>query len=591
VFVYTRRHATVTVRPSWVIATRLVAYAVTVALAWPLLKKAPQLSSLLIIYTTATITTVLAVAMGRRHASSHLASFLRAAQIACELVVVSQIVLYTGGMRSPSFYLYLTTIISAAVTYRLVGTLLVASAATMAYVMVIWIDAGHGLSLFPPSEWLGTVRQLPDEDFFTVFVRLCIFYLCAFIGGYLAERLSSNDAVLAHATEALKVAKLETGDILKHLNSGILTIDLAGRIVYFNRAAEEILGLSERRVRGRLVHDAFEGWFPELIERLETVLHSQKMDTRTELTIHRSDGTKTPIGLSTSVLAGPDGQPRGVIGIFQDLTEPKLLEEKMRAKDRLAAVGELSAAIAHEIRNPLAAISGSVEVLRDELKLEGENKRLLSLIIKESERLNKILTDFLMYARIRPTVTGRVNVAPVVDDVLEISRRHFHGGHVTLRTQQPDQSLAVQADADHLKQMLINLVFNAVAAADGPGGSVTVSVDVPHALPVGQNPGPPRRDIRDPGGWVAIAVRDNGSGIPESIRQRLFEPFVSSKPSGTGLGLAITSRLVDNVGGAIAVESHPGKGTTFTILLPRCATPVSPPPPESKLRAHRVPVV
>jgi two-component system sensor histidine kinase PilS (NtrC family) len=574
-------------RPSWVIATRLVAYAVTVALAWPLLKSVPQLSGSLIIYTTATVTTVLAVAMGRRRASSRLASLLRAAQIICELVVVSQIVLHTGGMRSPSFYLYLTTIISAAVTYRLVGTLLVASAATMAYVMVIWTDAGHGLSLLLPSEWLGTVRQLSDEDFFTVFVRLCIFYLCAFIGGYLAERLSSNDEVLAHATEALKEAKLETGDILKHLNSGILTIDPAGRIVYFNRAAEEILGLSERRVRGRPLHDAFDGRFPELTDRLETVLHSQKMDTRNELVIHRRDGTKIPIGLSTSVLAGPESQIRGVIGIFQDLTEPKRLEEKLRAKDRMAAVGELSAAIAHEIRNPLAAISGSVEVLRNELKLDGENRRLLGLIIKESERLNKILTDFLLYARIRPTVTGRVNVSPVVDDVLEIARRHFQGRHVALRTHQPDRSLAVQADADHLKEMLINLVFNAVEAVEDSDGSVAVSVEVPDALPIGQKTG---GDTRDPAGWVAVAVRDNGGGIPEGVRERLFEPFVSSKPLGTGLGLAITSRLVDNVGGAIAVESHPGKGTTFTILLPRCTAPVPPPPAESRPRAHRVPV-
>lgn len=567
-FVYSRRHSAVTLRPSWVVSTRLVAFAVTVALAWPLLKRTPYLTSSLIIYTTATITAVMAVLMGRRHAASPLASVLRAVQIACELVVVSLIVLHTGGIRSPSFYLYLTTIISAAVSYRLVGTLLVASAATTAYVIVVWIDSGHGLSVFQPNEWLGTVRKLSDEDFFTAFVRLCIFYLCAFVGGYLAERLSSNDEVLAHTAEALKEAKLETGDILKHLNSGILTVDLAGHIVYFNRAAEEILKLPGRRVRGRPFQEAFEGRHPELVNRLETVLHSQRMDTRTELTIEHVDGTRTPIGLSTSVLADAEGKARGVIGIFQDLTEPKLLEEKLRAKDRLAAVGELSAAIAHEIRNPLAAISGSVEVLRDELKLENENRRLLNLIVKESDRLNKILTDFLMYARIRPTVAGRVGIAPVVDDVLEITRRHFQERIVQLRTSQTDQTLAVKADADHLKQILINLVFNAVEASEGPGGAVTVIVEIPQVLPFD-----PRFDAdRDnPALWVSIAVHDNGKGIPEEVRHRLFEPFVSSKPAGTGLGLAITSRLVETIGGAITVESQPGRGTTIGVLLPRCS--------------------
>lgn len=565
-FIYSRRHAALTTRPSWVIGTRLVAFAVTIALAWPLWKTSPTLAESILVYSAVTLATVTFVAMGRRWSLPFLGGFLQAGQIACELVVVSQIVLLTGGLRSPSFYLYLTTIISAAVTYRLVGALLVACTAMIAYVMVVWIDAGHGLALLLPSEWLGTVRQLPDEDFYTVFVRLCIFYLCAFIGGYLAERLSANDEVLAHTTEALKVAKLETGDILKHLNSGILTVDLAGHVVYFNHAAEDILGISSKRVRGRPIREAFGAEIPELVERLEAVLHSQKMDTRTELSLHRADGRKVPIGLSTSVLGGTGEMPRGVISIFQDLTEAKLIEEKLRIQDRMAAIGELSAAIAHEIRNPLAAISGSVEVLRNELKLEDENRRLLELIIKESARLNKILTDFLSYARIRPTVTGRVNVAPVVDEVMEIARRHFPNRQVTLREHQPDRSLAVQADADHLKQILINLVFNAVEAIDRPGGQVMVSVGIPHELPASSM----EDDSGSPVDWVAIAVQDDGIGIPETIRHRLFEPFVSSKSNGTGLGLAIVSRLVDNVGGVIRVDSTPGDGATFTVSLPRC---------------------
>ncbi len=564
-FIYNRRHTDSSAPSSWVIGTRFAALVVTAALAWPLLDKLPSLRLSLGIYTAATLTVLVLQVLESRWSLSFLGAFMRAGQFACELAVISQIVLNTGGMRSPSFILYLMTIISAAVSYRLVGTLLVASAASVAYTAVIWFAAGHGSIPVRPADWLGVVHQLSDEDFFNVFARLCIFLLCAFIGGYLAERLWSKDRVLAHTTKALEVAKLETGDILKHLQSGILTFDLSGRIVFFNRAAEAILGIPGRCVRGRTLGEIFGAQYPELVSRLETVLLSRKMDVRTELSLNRPDGQTIPIGISTSVLGGNGNQPRGLISIFQDLTQPKLIEEKMRLQDRLAAIGQLSAAIAHEIRNPLAAISGSVEVLRNELHVEAENKKLLDLIITESGRLNKILTDFLTYARIRPTITGRVCVAPVLDEVFAIAHRRSDGAAtVSLLSKQEDPALAVRSDADHLKQMLINLIFNAIDALEGRGGEVVVEVNLPEesSLPHVPSPGTPAE-------WVEIAVRDNGCGIPDEVRSRLFEPFVSSKPTGTGLGLAIVARLAEHAGGQVQADNRPGAGTTFTLLLPR----------------------
>jgi two-component system sensor histidine kinase PilS (NtrC family) len=421
---------------------------------------------------------------------------------------------------------------------------------------------------------------MPDEDFYTIFLRLCIFFLCAFAGGYLAERLYSKDEALAHTSEALQMAKLETGDILKHLRSGVLTVDLVGYIVYFNRAAEEILGLSEKKVRGRSLREAIGSRHPELADRLDWVVATQQMDSRSELTITRDDGKSLPVGISTSILSGGNGKPRGVIAVFADLTEVKQIEEKLRRQDRLAAIGELSAGIAHEIRNPLAAISGSVEVLRTDLDVSGENAELLDLIVKESSRLNKILSDFLLYARMSPVVTGRVCVATVLNEIFEITKRHYMQAGIEgldLKSEVVDRTLMVEADPDHLKQILINLVFNAVEAC--PDGARNIAARVrSHTVTRTEEV----NGFLSTGEWASIAICDTGTGIPQRIRERLYEPFVSAKPSGTGLGLAVVKRLVDNCGGRITVDTQEGKGTTFTIYLRRC--PVDAPKP-SRIRA------
>jgi two-component system sensor histidine kinase PilS (NtrC family) len=575
VFIYARRAGSIEGRPAWVIGTRLVTVGVTVAMAWPWREQAAGLSIALTVYAVVSAAAVLLILAERRYRLPILTGAFMAAQIICELAVISGIVYFSGGIFSPSISLYLMTIISAALFYRLAGTLVVATLASASFLTAVWVGAGHQAASLWSTDALGALGQLSDEEFFSVFLRLCIFYLCAFAGGYLAERLDSKDAALAHTSEALKIAKLETGDILKHLHSGVLTIDVTGRVVYFNRAAEEILGLSERTVRGRTLAAAFGTHLPPLAERLEAVLRSRKMDIRTELNLPRPDGRTIPIGLSTSVLRGAGGSPRGVIAVFQDLTEAKELEERVRSQDRLAAVGELSAGIAHEIRNPLAAISGSVEVLGRELNLEGENQRLMALIMRESARLNKILSDFLMYARMLPTVSGRVGVAEVADEVLELTRRQLSAESSlapALELEIPDRSVHVKADADHLKQILFNLVLNAVEACQSvpetTGGTVTIRVTTPVRDDIVTLAG---ESQANPDDWVAIMVDDTGCGIPASVRERLFEPFVSSKSTGTGLGLAIARRLVDNAGGYITAESREGSGMSFAVYLRRAA--------------------
>lgn len=559
----------------WVIGTRAVTFAVTAALAWPHLDVSPTLETAVVVYGAFTALAIASLLLLKRARLQYLTSAALTLQIATELVVISMVVHYTGGMRSPYNSLYLMTIISAALSYRLVGTLLVAACAASSFFMVVWIEAGsRAQRMWSPEVW-NALRHMPDEDFYTIFLRLCIFFLCAFAGGYLAERLYSRDEALAHTSEALQMAKLETGDILKHLRSGVLTVDLAGYIVYFNRAAEDILGILEKKVRGRSLREAIGSHYPELAERLDWVVATQQMDSRTELTINRLDGKSLPVGISTSILSGTNGKPRGVIAVFADLTEVKQIEEKLRRQDRLAAIGELSAGIAHEIRNPLAAISGSVEVLRNDLDVSGENAQLLDLIVKESSRLNKILSDFLLYARMSPVVTGRVCVATVLNEVFEITKRHYLQAGIddlVLTPEVVDRTMMVEADADHLKQILINLIFNAVDAC--PDGERKIAARV-RSITVSRTDSV--SGFLAEGDWASIAICDSGEGIPQRIRERLYEPFVSAKPSGTGLGLAVVKRLVDSCGGRITVDTQAGKGTTFTIYLHRC--PVDAPIP------------
>jgi len=578
VFVYTRRSAIGDVRPAWVVGTRLVTIAVTVAMAMPWLSSDPIVRTVIAVYLCVSVPAILLTLTSQRWGLHILSPVSMIAHLLSELTAISVIVHQSGGVASPSVSLYLMTIISAALSYRLAGTLVVATVAAAAFVTTIWTGAGYHASSLWSVGGLGALKQLPDEAFFSVFLRLCIFFLCAFAGGYLAERLYYKDAALVHTSEALRIAKWETGDILKHLRSGVLTVDIGGRVVYFNRAAEEILGVSEKKVRGRPIQEVLGEQFPEFAERLESVVHSQRMDIRTELKIRRPDGHEMPVGLSTSVLGGFAGQARGVVAVFQDLTEAKEIEERLRRQDRLAAIGELSAGIAHEIRNPLAAISGSVEVLRDALELEGENKQLLDLIVRESGRLNKIVQDFLLYARLRPVVAGRVEVSTLLDEVVRIARGHFDrqaAGAPRIAIDLPRQSIHLAADSDHLKQILINLVFNGIescAAKPGADNSVTIRVrvlgkDELTFIPDLDSPDQPGATAHE---WVSIAVIDTGTGIPTDIIDRLYEPFVSSKTTGTGLGLAIVKRLVDHNGGYITSDSVPGQGARFVLCLRRC---------------------
>ncbi|MCK4856532.1 MAG: PAS domain S-box protein, partial [candidate division Zixibacteria bacterium] len=369
---------------------------------------------LFLLYSVVTLLFLFLIEVNIRLIKPWLLSAVIFLHLTVELAIEGSIIQCSGHLTSQYSILFLLTIISASLAYRLAGTLLVATLASVVFTLATSLDPFLFGGTFADLGRLSKAFSSRDDIFYAVFLHVCTFYLIAFISGFLVEKLRVKEGELFSTSKNLERARLDTDDILLNLHSGLLTIDNRGDIVYFNRTAESILGMKEKDVKGRSFMGVFNKTMPEFAERILSVLKLSQAGIRTELEITDKNGRTIPLGLTTSVLGDERVGIRGVIAVFQDLTAAKKLEDALMKADRLAVVGELSARIAHEIRNPLASISGSVEVLKSELQLAGENQRLMELIVKESERLSRILSDFLSYARMQPAVRVKVELISVL---------------------------------------------------------------------------------------------------------------------------------------------------------------------------------
>ena len=540
----------------WFLPLRLATYIILAVVVVLYMGYPGYLHLQFVLYSLFTLGFAVSYALSRRIRLHAVTETLTGLQFLLEISIESGIIYATGNVQSSFSALFLLTIVSAALTYRLVGTLVMASLVSLAYSFIIWLGLGSKGNPSLTIDALRTIFHAEESVFYSIFLHILIFYLVAFISGYLAERLRSQNIKLVDASMALRRARLETDDILRHLNSGLLTIDASGYIIYFNRAAERILGYREEEVKGMPCREVFAERMPELSESLMRCLQGTIDRPRRELAIVDGEGRDIPLGLSTSVLTDEGRELRGVIAIFSDLTDAKALEAKVRAADRLAAVGEMSASIAHEIRNPLAAISGSVEVLKNELSLDGENSRLMELIIKESLRLNKILSEFLSYARIDRPAYNKVELCHLVSDVIEMIRHHHAmGDNISIGLESDESFVYVIGDEDLIKQLLMNLALNACESFEDRTGSVVIRLI---------------EGIDE--GTVELHLADDGPGIaPENI-ERIFQPFFSTKKQGTGLGLAIVHRICSTLKLNLAVQSEPDGGTTFVVEFRRYST-------------------
>jgi two-component system sensor histidine kinase PilS (NtrC family) len=377
------------------------------------------------------------------------------------------------------------------------------------------------------------------------------FFVVGLLSARLAERQSRSDVRLLAATQSLASLRALHERIVASIRSGLVTTDLDGRIFTFNVAAEEITGYQERTIRGQDASIIF----GDMKEHIAQTLHAHETGARSprfETSCLTSEGMRLRLGYSISPLSSEAGEITGIVVTFQDLTQVRSLEETSRRQDRLAAIGRMAASIAHEIRNPLAAMRGSIQMLRSEMDSDSSQAELMEIILRESDRLNRIITDFLSYARPRSLTQARVDVGDLLHQTFALMRHSPEiGPNQNIVEELPGEPLFAEADEGQLKQVFWNLARNALQAMP-QGGTLRTTLE------------------RNSDDRLRIAFADTGRGMSPEQVEHLFEPF-SSTTGGTGLGLSIVYQIIRDHGGTINVRSLVGQGTTITVELPVAA--------------------
>jgi two-component system sensor histidine kinase PilS (NtrC family) len=475
-----------------------------------------------------------------RHLSPRFAAGL---QLAGDLAIVTVLVYSSGASASVFNFLYLVVIGVAAVLLSRTEAVLCATVAAILYGGMVQLLA-HGLLPQPPLA--AGIEVSPGRLRYGVAITVVGFYAVAFMVSYLADNLRSARRELDVRQKALTRLQNLHGNVIATMSSGLMTTDGRGRITFVNRAGGQLLGIDPGSAPGRsLTEIGFTLPEPDGLR-----LRTRGRETyRGEVEIERGSERRV-LGYSLKTLREGEHSEEGALLLFQDLTEIKKLERRARFNEQLAAVGELAAGIAHEIRNPLASISGSVQVLQGELEVGSAERRLMEIIVSESNRLSKILEDFLRFVRPQERRVADFDVALSVSEVLELFRRSEEiSDQHEVRVEVEPASSMLSGDRDQIRQILYNIAKNAVRAMPA-GGTLTV-----------------RGAEED--GWYTIRFHDTGQGMSEEQVARLFTPFATAFDGGTGLGMAIVRRIVEDHGGAIDVDSRPGEGTSVTVLLPR----------------------
>jgi len=465
-------------------------------------------------------------------------------QFSGDLVLVTGLVYFFGGVGSPFSLFYLVVIMVAAVMLRRRDSLLVATAAYLLYAGLLGALVRHQIpSIRPTLSEEEVAWRLP----YNLAVHLFGFYAVALLTSFLAENVRRAEAELEEKRDSLANLEVFHHDIVQSISTGLATADLSGRVTSLNFAGGEILGRSEADALGLPIESlglVDRALWVELAQRAEEEGQSQ----RREVELVR-EGRTLPVGFSVSPLTDAAGVASGSILIFQDLSQWRRLEEELRFKDRMAAVGELAAGLAHEVGNPLAAISGSVQLLSQGKATVESQQKLLEIILKESQRLDRTIKGFLRFARPRDRSTESFDVAALLAENTALLRNSPEAGNShRIQLELEPESATLIGDRDQISQIFWNLTQNALRAMP-EGGELLIR---------GQLAG---RSYR-------LDFSDTGLGMSEEQRARLFQPFRSFFDQGTGIGMAIVYRIVHEHGGRIEVESRLGAGTRIRVELP-----------------------
>jgi two-component system, NtrC family, sensor histidine kinase PilS len=472
-------------------------------------------------------------------------------QLAFDALIVSAFIDLTGGIASYFSVLYVLPIVAGGTVQFRRGGLLVAALSTVLYVGIVLQQYFDGLILLPAGWPTTTPIFLPTRLVAANIVALNVFGFCAvgFLSGSLAENLRSAGAKLRQASTEIADLQALNQHVINSLPSGLVTTDPKQRILTFNRAAESITGIPSSIALGRPVTEVLQ-LPPEIARRLDDNV-PQTAGRRGEFHFRTGDGRgEIELGLSATHLETPGGRA-GFLLSFQDVTQIKKLQRDNTIQQRLAAVGEMAAGIAHEIRNPLASMSGSIQILRQELPLSTEQEQLMDIVLRESERLNSTIRSFLAYARPQRFAITRFDVSRVLNDAAMLLRNgsDLDDRHL-VEVDVPPEELWYEADESQIKQVVWNLATNGLRAMPD-GGRLRLAGAVDASA-----------------GDVILTVQDEGIGIPPEDLDGLFQPFHGRFAKGSGLGLAIVHRIVNDYNGEIRVSSQPGKGTAVSVRLP-----------------------
>lgn len=474
-------------------------------------------------------------------------------QVTADILLITLIVYITGGVESYLHVLYPLVVIGGAIIINKRGGLYAAALSAICYGVLIDLDYYRVLPAKFKVFGVHVAAPLWADVFTTITTNILAYFIIAYLAGYLAESMAKVEKRLE--AKEIDFDRLESLNrlIVENITSGIMTVDELLRITSFNKEATHVTGYNLRDVYYKDAREIF----PDMMQGAPG--DSPRESLRAEKNFRKKDGVEVCIGYTIS--RGEGGEAAYII-IFEDMTQIKAMEERLRVSEKLKALGELSVGIAHEIRNPLASISGSIQVLSDELRLSGDNAHLMEIVVRETERLNKLITDYLLFAKPATGKRDRVDLAAVIRGTVKVFENSPEAAGINIKSNL-GEGLYVNGLERQLGQVFWNLFVNAAHAMPN-GGTLTLTSRILH----NDN----SADSRLSGGahrsYAEVLVTDTGCGIKQDDLKRIFDPFFSTKDTGTGLGLAIIHRIIESHEGTIDARSSLGSGTVFKILLP-----------------------
>ncbi len=458
-------------------------------------------------------------------------------QIVWDLLIATLLIYVTGGINSHFSFLFILVITCASIFLGRHEIFVVASASIILYGSLLDLQY---YGYLPLIKGLDLPQQINGrEAFYAVFIHFIAFLSTAFLSYQLVEKLRKSELALRKRQIDYRELENLNHAILVNITSGLMILDSEGRIQSFNHSAE--------RITGHCLEDIFDRPFQEIFPEMVAFKNSHfRIVEREDCRFVGPKGEAKIIGYTTSLLQNSEDEVLGLLISFQDLTRIKEMEEQLKRSDRLAAVGQMASGMAHEIRNPLASISGSVQLLMEEGKFSEEEANLMKIVLREVDRLSKLLTDFLVFARPAAPKNVEVNVSTVLDELADMVVADSRFSGLKIRKAYP-QDCWLKLDSQQIRQALWNLVINAAEAISGKG---TICIGVDKAA-------------------STLFVEDSGQGIPPEIRSKIFDPFFTTKDKGSGLGLATVYSIVEQHGGTVNFKDVKGGGTRLIIHLPK----------------------